>query len=113
VPQAYLKGGDGGRFGQNRRDQQSQPQPQRDNGDDGMHGVRSGFQYGQEDHTERIRPKDIREFNGEGVEFFIKNLEVVARIYGERAVCSVIPKCMKGATRDCLTSMDYGDIRYM
>lgn len=60
-----------------------------------------------------IKPKEVGEFNGEGVEFFIKSVELMATIYGESQVCGVLPKCMKGAARDWLASMPAAEIRYM
>lgn len=53
------------------------------------------------------------EFDGDGVEFFIKSIELMSTIYGEKQVCGVLPKCMKKAARDWLASLPALEVRYM
>ena len=43
--------------------------------------------------------EDIDKFNGKGVEHYIRSLEIVSDIYGERKVIPVLPRCMRGAAR--------------
>lgn len=59
---------------------------------------------------EKVRAKELGDSDGEGVEFFIRSLEMMSNVYGDQAVCAATPKCMKGAAKD---SLDYREIRYM
>lgn len=60
-----------------------------------------------------MKSKEIGEFDGSGVEHFIKSMELMASIYDERSVCATLPKCMKKAARDWLASMPSRRIRDM
>jgi len=75
--------------------------------DEGDRGQRS------ERPTEKVRAKELRDFDEEGVEFFIRSLEMMANLYGDQAVCAAIPKCMKGAAKDWITSLDYREVKFM
>lgn len=61
--------------------------------------------------SEKLRSKDLGDFTGEKVEYFIRSLEMMSSLYGERAVCGNIPRCMKGAAREWITSMSIFELR--
>jgi len=46
-----------------------------------------------------LKVEDIDKFNGKDMEHYIRSLEIISDIYGERMMIPVLPRCMRGVAR--------------
>lgn len=85
---AHLRGGASGGFGAA-------------SGDDHGDGVVEPAGY----REAALKVEDIGAFEGKDVEHYIRTLEVISDIYGERRLLLILPRCMKGVAKEWFISI--------
>lgn len=56
-----------------------------------------------------LKVEDVGAFDGKDVEHYIRTLEIISDIYGERRLLLILPRCMKGVTTEWFISIPADD----
>ena len=56
-----------------------------------------------------LKVEDVGAFEGKDVEHYIRTLEIISNIYGERRLLLILPRCMKGVAKEWFISIPVDD----
>ena len=56
-----------------------------------------------------LKVEDVGAFEGKDVEHYIRTLEIISDIYGERRLLLILPRCMKGVAKEWFISIPVED----